>query len=241
LKWDAGQNNTTVCLAERVGPRGRIVAAGADYGTPETLGASIERIAGLPVGSRIRFRFRHDLARDEVPGGPFDYVVFAHCAWYLGSTCQLTDTLRAARRYAPILCVSEWDPRPYRIEQLGHFLAAQVQGTLAAFSDRYTGNIHLPITREALSAALAAAGWQIERIVTVDEPGLEDTKWEMKSALSLWQDPMLRSSVPEALLPILRTQIELMSLSDQQGIFQPLTSYVLRACLPEKSRADSKD
>jgi hypothetical protein len=150
----------------------------------------------------------------------FDFVIFAHSAWYFDSEERLAKTLVAARGYADTLCLSEWDPRPRRIEHLGHFLAVQIQGIVAALEPDNVGNVQTPVSRTTMMRLIQRAGWTIEQEAELSDPDLQDGRWEVALALSL--NPI----GPDRLKTLLQGQLELLGDIDE---IQPLDSYSVRA------------
>ena len=96
--WEVGAGGPSVpgLLAERVGPRGRVVATDLD----------VTWLAGAPPGVEVR---RHDVAADEAPGGGFDLV---HARLVLVHVPARDDALRSmagALRPGGWLLVEDFD------------------------------------------------------------------------------------------------------------------------------------
>lgn len=188
LELGCGQGDMTVVLADRVGPTGRVVGcdpAPPSYGAPVSIGASTAGLAAGPLGGRLRFHLQHDVVVDGVPTieGGYDVVVIAHAAWYVASTEELVRLLAVARAAAPVLCLSEWDPRPRAADQWPHLLAVAAHGLLP-LDVRAEANVRNPLTRDEMLAAVTAAGWTPQRTVDVDTTFLPDGRWEVELALA---------------------------------------------------------
>jgi SAM-dependent methyltransferase len=97
LEIGCGQGDMTAVLADAVGPDGYVTAvdiADPAYGAPITLGQSARHLLATPLGRRIDFRFNYDLLTYSFPADTFDYVVLAHCSWYVESLDQLRRLLQ---------------------------------------------------------------------------------------------------------------------------------------------------
>jgi SAM-dependent methyltransferase len=186
LEIGCGQGETTVVLADVVGPAGHVVAvdpAPQTYGTPVTLGQSAQHLSQGPLGNRIDFRFGWDPEGFEVTE-PFDALVMAHCSWYFASVDQLQTQLAVAGRWANRLCFSEWDMHPYAFAQVPHYLAVLAQGQFEAWQQGRTGlpstaNIRTPLSRQRSLALITAAGWTVRIEEQVDSSALQDGGWEI--------------------------------------------------------------
>lgn len=200
LEIGCGQGDTTAVLAATVGPHGRVVAvdpAPAAYGAPVTLGDSAAYLLGGPLGDRMEFRFGWDpAASDPALDGPFDYVVFAHCSWYVESAGALRGRLAAARRWAATLCFSEWDLYPHRYAQVPHHLAALALPGYGSWRAARTGipdsgNLRTPLPRERATALISATGWAIVAEDRADSTGLPDAVWEIGACREAARTPGL--------------------------------------------------
>jgi hypothetical protein len=75
------------------------------------------------------------------------------------------------------LPISEWDLRPSDASQILHFMAALVQGALAASGTAVPWNI-----RSLLSAD---AGWIVYERADLDSTALQDGAWEIANCMGL--------------------------------------------------------
>jgi SAM-dependent methyltransferase len=190
LEIGCGQGDMTAALAAAVGPSGRVVAvdsADPAYGTPVTLGESIDFLRAGALGDRIDVRLGFDILAESgrFEPGEFDCVVLALSSWYFASLPQLRDVLRAVRPLSSVLCFAEWDLRPADAGQLAHLLAVLVQGQLAASGRATDGNVRTPFSREALHRILDETGWRVDRQRMVDTASLADADWEIRACLEL--------------------------------------------------------
>lgn len=233
LEIGCGQGDMTAVLAATVGPGGRVKAidmADRDTGAPVTIGAATDRITASHLGGGIEFQLRCNLL-DMPQLGCFDYVVFAHSAWYFRSQKQLVDTLAAAKHFAPVLCLSEWDIEPRSIEQLGHLLSLQILGIMALLNPDHSTNVRTPLSRRAIKTLIQEAGWTIDAEHALQDPALQDGDWELTNVLDIvsseWQ-AIGRVSLP--LQNFLTAQVELLrSWRTHHNRVQPLNSFSVRA------------
>lgn len=210
LEIGCGQGDTTVALAEAVGPNGHVLAvdiAPPTYGSPLNLGEATGRISAGPLGGHIEFRFLFDPLQASFEANSFDAIVLAHCTWYFSDPTMLGRLLSHVRPWAPKLCLSEWDLQPRSLDQLGHLLAVVIQGQSEAFKEDSLANVRSPYSQEFLLAALAAAGWAVEHNHLLEATGLADAQWEIDLCLHDEHDaalpPKLRS-LRRCLIDVLR-------------------------------------
>lgn len=182
LELGCGQGDTTVVLADAVGPGGFVTAvdpAEPSYGAPVSLGESASAIAASPLGTRIGFRFLCDPLKEDLGQDGLDIVVLSHSSWYFNSIDQISLTLSRARAWAPVLCFAEWDLEPLALRQTGHLLAALMQGRVKSGA----ANVRTPFSRETLGRILEMEGWRVARQGTIEAPDLDDGRWEMEACL----------------------------------------------------------
>jgi len=121
--WEVGAGGPTVAawLAERVGPRGRVLATDIDVSWVGTATAE-----GVEV-------LRHDVGRDEPPAGPFDLVharlVLVHVADRDAALSSMVRALRPGGRLLvedadpalqPLICPDEHGPEQELANRLRH-------------------------------------------------------------------------------------------------------------------------
>lgn len=186
LEIGCGQGDTTAVLAELVGESGRVTGidpAPADYGAPITLGVSAlhlqEGLYGQWLDIRLGFTNWSKVASD------YDYAVLAHCAWYFASYEVLVETLKEARQRARWLCFAEWSLQPLQPGQIPHAFAVTFQQLVSKFHPDLELNIQNPFSESQIREALAAAGWQVESRHMVEQPDVDDGRWEVEELLWL--------------------------------------------------------
>ncbi len=235
LEIGCGQGDTTAVLADAVGPNGRVVAvdiADPGYGSPVTVGDSVAFLKTTPLGSRIEFHLSFDVLANSFPTNHFDYVVLAHCGWYLPSLDQLQGVLRRVRPWARRLCLSEWDLRPRTAAQLPHLLAVLIQAHFEAYNPGNEGNIRTPFSRHTLDRILTATGWTVTADHPIDTAALRDADWEIHACLSMAADPALLTSMPAPVKDLVTTQLDLLRTTAYPTANTPLPSYALTATGP---------
>lgn len=186
LEIGCGQGDTTAVLAEIVGPKGRVTGidpAPADYGAPVSLGDSARHFQGGPYGDVIDIRL--DFTDWSKLAGDYDVAVLAHCAWYFSGYEVLVETLKQARARARTLCIAEWSLHPVRPAQIPHYFAVTLQQLVSKFHPELELNIQNPFSEAQIVGALAAAGWHIESRHLVEQPDVDDGRWEVEELLRL--------------------------------------------------------
>ena len=220
LEVGCGQGDTTVVLADAVGPTGSVVAvdtAPPDYGTPTTLGQAHAAIASSPVGKQIDFHTSTDLLKHhwEFPVHHFDLVVFAHCSWYMDSPKQLQKLFARVRPWSKRLGFSEWDPRPENVHQLPHLMAALVQAHVHAYwPESGMGNVSSLVVPEQARSMAERAGWRISKEQTTGSSvALEDGRsWEIAEAIDMAEQMIgLKKSFPESAKEVVAAEARLLS------------------------------
>jgi ubiquinone/menaquinone biosynthesis C-methylase UbiE len=187
LEVGCGQGDMTVALAEAVGPTGYVVAtdiASRDYGLPFNLGQATDLIKDSELGDRIEFHFDCDVTSPNFEATDFDFVVMVHCSWYFNNGDQLEQTLSALTKKAKTLCFAEWDTVPQSPDQLPHFLAVQIQGSIEASKSESISNIRTPFTVNQLKKIITDSGWTITHSSSPDTTGLQDADWEIAECLT---------------------------------------------------------
>jgi SAM-dependent methyltransferase len=224
LELGCGQGDMTTVLADEVGPTGHVLAtdpAGGDYGAPVTLGEATAHVKAGPLGDRIDFKLNFDLDTAEFPTGKdaqFDAVVLAHCTWYFASSEAIAHALARVRPWIKEggkLCLAEWDLEPTEPRaHLPHLLSVLVQGQLVAAGLEGSGNVRTPLSRAAMMALVAEAGWTgsggrklAPKIV--DTAGMQDGEWELHSARHALAEAR-KQNLPRKVLDLAASQIDVM-------------------------------
>jgi len=237
LEIGCGQGDMTAALAHAVGDSGHVTAvdiAPADYGTPISLGQSADHLRRMPLGRRIEFHFQYDVMDPAVAfrEDEFDYVVLAHCSWYFPSLDHLRRLLLRVRPWARRLCFAEWDPEPRAPDQIAHLLAVLIQGQVAAYHLDTASNVLTPFSRTRLTPLLQETGWNVSTEFIPDTAQLQDGEWEIDNCLWLSIADAEASNMPEKLLELLGSQVDVLRSVASRGENRALPSY---AILAEKS------
>ncbi|KAF2486480.1 hypothetical protein BDY17DRAFT_321269 [Neohortaea acidophila] len=184
-----GQGDMTVALAYMVSgagsqpaAEGKVLAidpAPLDYGGPYTLGQSQGALTASRLGPYIEW-----IAKDPVDvlssfAQKPDYIVLAHCLFYLPSADYLSTLLRSCKAAAARgtkLLLAEWGMRASHEAAEAHVLAVKVQ----IESPKAGGNVRTVLEPEALKTCLKGADWRLEREDWIDSPEkMDDGKWEV--------------------------------------------------------------
>ena len=186
LEIGCGQGDTTVVLAQAVGPSGRIVAvdtAGPEYGAPTTIGQAHAFTKSSQLGPRIEYRLGFDLLDPEVSflENEFDLVVLSKASWNMSSAAVLGSLFARIRPWATSLGYAEWDPRPQSLEQVPHLVAVLLHlhfRTVWSASPR--DSISSLVLPDQARIMAEDAGWRIveETINTETSERLEDGKMD---------------------------------------------------------------
>lgn len=180
LEIGCGQGDTTVVLADAVGPTGHIVAidiAPPEYGAPITLGEAAKTISQSPLGQRINFHYETDFLQmpfDE----KFDVVVLSHCSWYFESIELLRNYMQKIKQVANRICFAEWDIAYTMDAQRAHFCAANIAVLYTAFTEN-EGNIQNLFHKKQIKELLLNESFTINLEQTVDASYLQDCSWEI--------------------------------------------------------------
>lgn len=184
LEIGCGQGETTAALAYTVGENGYVYAvdlANENYGSPENLGTARERLMSSHFGDRINIDLGVNILSPSFDFGQnsFGYVVLSHCLWYLSSQEELRDILYKVRKWAPRICIAEWDPCPTTFGQYKHFMAADIQAICESYhiSDHF--NIKTMFYPHEIENALCACGWEIGTSDRIDAYDVQDALWEI--------------------------------------------------------------
>ncbi len=232
LEIGCGQGDMTAVLVEHVGPTGSVVAidlAKPDYGAPETLAEATQKILDSEIGARVKFHFERDIRDGGFQHNEFDVAVMAHCSWYFENATTLSESFAAILPYASQLAFAEWDLQPKRLEQLGHYLAVQIQALVEASKLESEANIRTPLSRDQLLAILHQVGWKIETEHSVESPDLQDADWEIKHTLTTSRDEATHVEVAPKILSVIESQLGLLQSYAKPKGNRPLSVYALTA------------
>ena len=239
LEVGCGQGDTTVALAEAVGPNGRVVAidrGAATDGGSITMGQAHSEIKASPLGARVEFRLSTDLFDSvlDFPSKAFDLVVFPHCSWYMARAEALEESFRRVRPWAVHLGYAEWDLKPKSVDQTAHLLAILLQVHIRTiWADPPKGNIYSLISPDQAREMAESAGWQVVKETrTGTSMPLEDgKKWEiywanhMAEQLAATNDVTVTEYAKETVL----AQARLLAKVSERRRKQSLSTYVLLA------------
>lgn len=227
LEIGCGQGDTTVVLADAVGPSGHVVAidiASKEYGAPITLGEASETISNSPLGSIIEFHYETDFLQFDWQE-PFDVVVLSHCSWYFQSEAILKSYFDKLKKMAKRICFAEWDLDYSMPSQRAHFCAATISALYTAFIED-EGNIQNLFHKRQIKQLLLDVGFTITKEQTVDATYLQDGQWEVDYSNYLLNE---FPEIPPKIQSIVTSYSYLMNA--QQEPIQSLNSVVICANL----------
>jgi len=190
LEIGCGQGDTTIVLADAVGPTGHVDAidpGDPTYGSPYTLGQSQSHILSSPLGPRITF---HNTTPQkylaEYEGERYDVVVFSHSIYYFSGPEVLPEILVSLKGKAKRACVAEWALKAGRQEGQAHLLAVLLLGALESKRGiESEENVRCVRSPRAIREIFEKGGWRIEREDGARETGegMHDGKWEVGALL----------------------------------------------------------
>lgn len=186
LELGCGQGDTTIALANAVGPSGHVDAVdpgSPEYGTPPLKDAQ-GHILASPLGGRINFHRATATAYVEnYAGEPYDFIVMAHSIWYFENPSIFPGLVAALRRLlerakGTRLCIAEWSLQSRKLSGVPHVWTALLRSLLEAKRPTPSGaNI-----RAVLSPT------QITEIVTGNDSGLLLVREEVKETTEGMKD-----------------------------------------------------
>ncbi|GAB5589941.1 hypothetical protein Unana1_04841 [Umbelopsis nana] len=187
LEIGCGQGDTSVVLADSVGPKGKVTCidiADEDYGSPLTVGQSMKHLKDGPYGDRIEYHFNTDITKaDNIPSD-FDAAVLSHCSFYFSTPKQLVEMFKTLRKKSKKLCFAEHLAYfPDSKKQMPHFLALSIHAQIQARVGSQMANIRTLFTPDMIREACQKAGWDIKREFRVETPELQDAGWEVSDLL----------------------------------------------------------
>ncbi|KAJ7719026.1 putative SAM-dependent methyltransferase [Mycena maculata] len=189
LELGCGQGDTTLALAEAVGPDGHVDAVDPgplDYGSPKTLGQAHDTISAGPFGARIAWVQSEPLAFLAAhPAARWDAVVLAHSLWYFATPALIAETLHALAARTPRICVAEWSLEcTPGSSALTHVLAVLAQGALECRKPASASNVRTVVSPAAIKALAASAGLGlVQEARVVPGAAVYDGRWETEHAV----------------------------------------------------------
>ena len=232
LEIGCGQGETTAALAYTAGENGFVYAidlAKENYGSPENLGTARERLMFSHLGDRINIELGVNILNPSFDFEPnsFGFIVLSHCLWYLSSQEELRDILFKVRKWAPRLCIAEWDPRVTSIGQYRHFMSANIQAVCEAYhiSDHF--NIKTLFYPHEIENAMLACGWDITSEESIDAYDVQDAMWEIDIVKDMFPRKISeQKDIPVKLKRLLLSQIY--ALGDAEAA-EPLSVFAATA------------
>jgi SAM-dependent methyltransferase len=231
LEIGCGQGDTTAVLAYLVGDKGFVQGidiATPEYGSPITVGDSIDFLKKSELGSRIKIDFEMDIQSTEVDysEGYFDYVILSHSSWYLNSSEELLAILRKLKQLGKTLCFAEWDIRVHSDQQLPHFLSVLIQAQYECFKQNSNSNVRTLFTPMDLRDITKEAGWNIVDETSIYSSNLQDGEWEVKQTLSDYQKELNGiDHMPTKLHTLIKSEIKLLKESLGKGPIIPMSTF----------------
>jgi SAM-dependent methyltransferase len=231
LEIGCGQGDTTAVLAYLVGEKGFVQGidiATPEYGSPITIGDSIDFLKKSELGHRIKVDFEIDIQSTEVnyPEGYFDYVILSHSSWYLNSSEELLAILRKLKKWGKTLCFAEWDIRIQSDQQLPHFLSVLIQAQYECFKQNSNSNVRTLFTPMDLLEISQEAGWNIVDETSIYSSNLQDGEWEVKQTLTDYQNELNSiDHMPIKLHTLIKSEILLLKDSLKKGPIKPMPTF----------------
>lgn len=231
LEIGCGQGDTTAVLAYLVGDKGFVHGmdiASPEYGSPITLGDSIDFLKKTELGHRIKIDFKMDIQSTEVnfPEGFFDYVILSHSSWYLNSAEELLAILRKLKKWGKTLCFAEWDTRINANEQLPHFLSVLIQAQYECFKKSSISNVRTLFTPMDIRDITKEAGWNIVDETSINSSNLQDGEWEVKQTLINYQNELnVIDNIPTKLHTLIKSEIRLLEESVGKSEIKPMSTF----------------
>lgn len=216
LEIGCGQGEMLSALAYAVGENGfahGIDIASPDYGSPETLGQARDRLMGTELGSHMRVDFDTDVLKDDVSfsENEFDYIVMAHCLWYLSSYEQLSAILAKVKSWGKKICIAEWNPvvsENLEVSQIYHIQAAQIQAICESFCADGDWNVRTMLYPAEIAGALTENGYKILSESEVNSPHLVHNEWEISITINEYPERIQAlDNMPDKLKRLLIEQI----------------------------------
>ncbi|NRG45386.1 class I SAM-dependent methyltransferase [Bacillus sp. CRN 9] len=235
LEIGCGQGDTTAVLAYLVGEKGfvhGIDIASPLYGSPITLGESMEYLLQSRLGNRIHVDFSMDILTDKIDfiENSFDHIVFSHCSWYLKSIEEFSAVMKKVKKWGWRLCFAEWDTRISTVEQYPHLLSVLIQAQYESFKQESDANIRSLFTPFDIQSVVRAAGWEILKEHIIFSPDLQDAKWEVNKLVTDLNDELDKiGEMPEKLKLLIQSQMSILEDFRVMNEITPLSVYAFTA------------
>ncbi|TQR20415.1 class I SAM-dependent methyltransferase [Psychrobacillus vulpis] len=235
LEIGCGQGDTTAVLAHLVGAEGfvhGIDIASPNYGSPVTLGESIQFLQNSSLGNRIQIDFETNILSPDInfPKDSFDFIVLSHCSWYFKSPEELFEILKKIKDFGKTLCFAEWDTRITTNEQLPHFLSVLIQAQYECFKENSFSNIRTLFTPIDIQTIAKSAGWNILTENTIDSSQLQDGKWEIEQTLLDYEKELLVvDNLPAKFKALFQSQIYLLEAAINRNEIKSMSTYAFAA------------
>lgn len=184
LEIGCGQGDCTVVLADAVGPEGVVVGidpGSDDYGIP-SLGRAHKHVKASVVGKQIEF-VRSDAAgflTSPTVLDRYDFIVLAHCVWYLAGPDLLAEIFELARRYAraPTVLLAEYGSVTSVPAAIPHVLAAVAVSALESLlSTTSFRNIKCAVSPRQMRDAAAKSSWEVRKSVSLEPKEEQRDGW----------------------------------------------------------------
>jgi SAM-dependent methyltransferase len=231
LEIGCGQGDTTAVLGHLVGDTGLVQAidvASPDYGSPISLGDSIDYLKKSEIGHRINVNLKMDILAPEVnfPEEYFDFVILSHSSWYLISSGELYNIFKKLKKWGKTLCFAEWDTRIYTHQQLPHFLSVFIQAQYECFKKSSISNVRTLFTPMDVKDIAKDAGWEILDETSIYSSDLQDGEWEVKQTLAYYQDELNAiDNMPTKLHTLIKSEIKLLDESIRNSEIRPMSTF----------------
>lgn len=200
LEIGCGQGDTSVVLADRVGPTGKVTAidlGSPDYGAPLTLGEATRRITASPLGAIVDFQLATDFLAFETTE-IYDAVVLSHCSWYFKSENELLTYFKKIKNISKKLCFAEWNINIQHSDQIAHYNAA-ILAAIYLQQVENEGNIQVLFSPLAIQKLLTKAGFSAQTTTAIPSSYLQDGKWEVDFVNTVYTNLMEHASLNKVL------------------------------------------
>ncbi|PQE07326.1 SAM-dependent methyltransferase protein [Rutstroemia sp. NJR-2017a WRK4] len=197
LEIGCGQGDTTIVLADRVGPEGHVDAldpGAPDYCSPQTLSSAQAQIKSSPVGNRITFHNTFPIpflnqqsqnhpslqSNPSIPTKKYSHIILSHCSFYFSSPHDLSQIITKCANWSDKICFAEWSLQARELEMVPHLLSVLLQATCFDRNKEGDGNVRCIRSPERVKEVFLRTGWKVERErMEGVESGVRDGEWEV--------------------------------------------------------------